>query len=228
MVAAKSNFKRIIAKLKAYYGPLQPPKTSDPFELILWDNVAYLADDVRRERVFDELRNTVGLRPADILNAPVQELDKATRLGGVSPQLRSARLKECALIALNEFGGDLRVALKQPLTKAIKAFRQFPGFGIPGAEKILLFTGTHPILALDSNGLRVLLRLGFGTEKKNYSASYNSVREAIAGQTHNTCTALIETHQLLRLHGKTICKTNKPRCDQCPVSSVCVFYLRKP
>ena len=222
---AKRNFKKIIQKLKAHYGAPQPPKTTDPFELVLWENVAYLADDVRRERVFDELRNTVGLRPMDILNASKDELDRETKLGGVSPHQNAARLKECALIALNEFGGDLRTVLRPPFTKAIKALKQFPGIGEPGAEKILLFTKTHPILSLDSNGLRVLLRLGFGVEKKNYSASYKSVREAIADQCGVDCSALIEWHQLLRQHGKTICKTTKPRCDQCPVSSSCVYYL---
>jgi endonuclease III len=212
-------------KLKAHYGAPAPLKTTDPFELILWENVAYLVDDVRREKVFDELRNTVGLLPSDILNASISELDRATKLGGLISQQRSSRLKECALIAFNECGGDLHAVLRLPAAKAIKALKQFPAIGAPGAEKILLFTKTHPILALDSNGLRVLLRLGFGQEKKNYSASYKSVREAIADQCGDNCDALIEAHRLLRQHGKTICKTTKPKCGQCPVSSSCAFYL---
>jgi len=219
------SLKKIIRKLKTHYGPPAPPKTSDAFEIILLENVAYLVDDAKRENAFDELRKTVGLKPADILNASSAELDRATSLGGIAPQQRSARMKECALIALNEFGGDLTSQLKPPFANAIKALRQFPGIGEPGAEKILLFTKTHPVLALDSNGLRVLLRLGFGSEKKNYSASYKSVREAIAGECGRDCETLIEAHQLLRLHGKSICKTSKPRCEQCPVSSTCAFYL---
>lgn len=225
MSTSRLNFKNVIKKLKAHYGEPAPPKTTDPFELIILENIAYLVDDARREKAFDLLRDTVGLRPIDILNATSEQLDHATKVGGISPQQRSTRLKECALIALNEFGGDLRTVLKPPFAKAIKALKQFPGFGEPGAEKILLFTKTHPVLALDSNGLRVLLRLGFGSEKKNYSASYKSAREAIADQLGDNCDELIETHQLLRQHGKTICKTNKPRCDQCPVSTLCNFYL---
>jgi len=34
----------------------------------------------------------------------------------------------------------------------------------------------------DSNGLRVLLRLGLGEEKKNYTATYRAVQEAIQSQ----------------------------------------------
>ena len=225
MNTSKRSFKKIIQKLRSYYGPPLPPKTNDPFELILWEKVAYLVDDVKRERIFDELREKVGLRPSDILNASIDQLDQVTRLGG--PQRHSSQLKECALIAFNEFGGDLNAVLKLPVAQSIKALRQFPGIGEPGAEKILLFTGTHPILALDSNGLRVLLRLGFGEEKKNYTGSYRSVREAIADEVKGDCDTLIEAHQLLRQHGKSICKTNKPRCNDCPVNQVCLYFLNR-
>ena len=194
--------------------------------MIIWENVAYLVDDSKREKIFADLRKTVGLRPIDIFNASIAQLDAVTKLSGAGFQQRSARLKESTLIALNEFGGDLRTALKLPPAKAIKALRLFPGFGEPGAEKILLFTRSQPVLALDSNGLRVLLRLGFGEEKKTYSGSYKSVREAIADQVVDDYDTLIETHQLLRQHGKTICKTTKPRCAECPVNSSCAYFLK--
>ncbi len=107
----------------------------------------------------------------------------------------------------------------------MKALKQFPSIGDPGAEKILLFTGTLPVLALDSNGLRVMLRLGFGEEKKNYSQSYRSVRVSLLDQVKEDCQWLTFAHQLLRQHGKAICKTTKPRCGECPVAKSCDYYL---
>ena len=221
------KFSKIIQKLKRFYGEPAPPITTDPFELILLENIAYLVDDTRRERALRHLRETVGLRPADILNASPTQIDEATKLGGVAPHYRSVRIRESALIALNEFAGDLSAACKLPPPKAIKALKQFPGIGEPGAEKILLFTRNYAVLALDSNGLRVLLRLGFGEEKKNYTASYKSVREATSDQAGRNCELLIEAHQLLRQHGKTLCKTNKPRCEECPISSMCAYFLQR-
>jgi endonuclease-3 len=222
-----ANLGKIIQKLKRFYGEPLPPKTTDPFELILLEGIAYLVDDDRREKALEHLRKTVGLRPADILNAEPAQIDEATKLGGVAPQYRSVRIRESALIALNEFGGDLSAACKLPSPRAIKALRQFPGIGEPGAEKILLFTKNYAVLALDSNGLRVLSRIGFGEEKKNYSASYKSVREAVSDQTGRDCEFLIEAHQLLRQHGKSLCKTNKPRCEECPVSSMCAYFRQR-
>jgi endonuclease III len=188
--------------------------------------VAYLVEDAKRERIFAELRRLVGLRPIDILNASLDKLDQVTKLSGMNSHQRSARLKESALIALNEFGGDLKNALELPSRKAIKALRQFPGIGEPGAEKILLFGRKLPVLALDSNGLRVMLRLGFGEEKKTYAGSYKAVREGVLDECGDNIDELIKAHQLLRQHGKTICKTSKPKCDQCPVNSSCHFYLQ--
>jgi len=166
----------------------------------------------------------VGLRPTDILSAPTEQLIKITKLGGIHPELRAHRLKEIAQIVLNDFEGDLRSALKLPLRQAMKALKKFPSIGDPGAEKILLFTKTNPVMALESNGLRVLLRLGFGEEHKNYSTSYASVREALQGQIGSDCDFLIRAHQLLRRHGKELCRTNNPACDACPLKQSCAYY----
>ena len=118
------------------------------------------------------------MRPTDILAAADEDLIKVTKLGGIHPELRASRLKEIAAIVLNDFEGDLTKVLDWPLPNAIKALKKFPSIGTPGAEKILLFAGTHPILALESNGLRIMLRLGFGEEQRGYSASYSSVQVA--------------------------------------------------
>src|SRR5437870_12149892 len=117
------------------------------------------------------------------------------------PERRVGSLKEIAMIAMNEFDGDVLRTLKLPLPRAKQALRKFPGIGEPSAEKILLFTRAYPVLGLDSNGLRVLVRLGFGEEKKNYTATYRAVREAIGDELKDDYDWLISTHILLRQHG---------------------------
>jgi endonuclease III len=216
-----------VARLQKYYGKPKAPITTDPFELILLENVAYLVSDERRAEAFTLLQETVGTRPHKILAAYPQALLEVTKLGGMQPEKRAARLREMALIAMNEFGGELRETLKLPLLKAKKALQKFPSIGEPSAEKILLFTRSYPVLGLESNGLRVLLRLGLGEEKKNYSASYRSVQAAIKDQLGNDYDWLIGAHVLLRTHGKELCKTNRPLCDECPVRKSCAYYARQ-
>jgi len=217
-------FSKIVADLEAHYGKPQPPAITDPLGLVLYETIAYLASDQRRDTAFDALRKQVGLEPTAILAASMEKLTKITRLGGIHPELRAVRLKEIAQIVLNDFDGDLNSVLPLSLPKALKALRKFPAIGAPGAEKILLFTKTHPLLSLESNGLRALLRLGFGKERKNYSASYSSVQEELKDQIGADCDFLIRAHQLLRQHGKELCRVNNPACGICPVRLSCAYY----
>lgn len=224
MPAPRLNLQRIISQLAAHYGNPEPPITTDPFELILLENIAYLVSDTRREEAFKTLRTHVGTKPHEILAASHDDILKATKLGGMHPEQRVSRLKEIALIAMNEFGGDLKQVLKLPLPKAKTALRKFPSIGEPSAEKILLFTRAYPVLGLDSNGLRVVVRLGFGAEKKNYTATYSAVQEAIKDQLREDYDWLISAHLLLRQHGRELCKTNAPLCEKCPVRKSCAYF----
>jgi endonuclease III len=216
-------FGEVIARLQSTYGRPKAPK-SDPFELILWENVAYLLSDERREAAFEALRERVGLTPKAILGAPRATLLEIAKMGGMRPEVRVERLRAIARITLDQFQGDLCKVLKLPLKQAKKALQLYPSIGEPGAEKILLYTKSYPVLGLDSNGLRVLRRIGYGQECKNYSATYRSVQEAVAGEIGQECAPLIKANQLLRQHGQERCKVNAPLCRICPVTDLCAYY----
>lgn len=81
------------------------------------------------------------------------------------------------------------------------------------------------MFTLESNGLRVLLRVGFAEEKKSYSASYRGVQQALSGQLPSGYDALIAAHQLLRQHGQELCKRTRPLCEAgCPLTADCRYY----
>src|SRR5271154_4841694 len=164
MPAAESPFQALIQRLRAAYGRPKPPCTSDPLELVFWENAAYLLTDERRQKVFDLLSERVGLRPRNILAANPAMLLELAKLGGMRPEVRVQRWLTIANITLAEFDGDPNNALRLPIKQAKKAMQLFPCIGEPGAEKILLFTKSYPVLGLDSNALRVLVRIGYGRE----------------------------------------------------------------
>ena len=198
----------IIERLRDVYGTPRAEIT-DPFEMILLENVAYLVDDARRLETFRKLRDEIGLSPDAILSASAEKIAKVIEGGGMLPPHRAAKVIACA-----------RLAEKIGVTLDKKILRKYPGVGEPLADKILLFNGKQRTLAPDSNALRVLLRLGFGTESKNYAASYKSAVVA-AGELPNAK----EAHLLLRRHGQEICKRT-PRCELCPLRDVCAWYAR--
>ena len=224
-----SDFKKLIAGLKRHYGEPALPPANGPFELVLWENACYLLPDERRAEVFEGLRRQVGLDPHKIQNANRDVLLALAKRGGMRPETRVFRWLEIARITIDQFDGDLSRVLTKPYAEAKRALKQFPNIGDPGAEKILLCCGVDHFLEvglpLESNGCRVLLRVGYGRENsKNYGAQYRSIREELDGELPKSAAALARAHVLLRQHGKEICKTNGPRCEECPVSAMCAYY----
>jgi len=227
MPKTAKSLTKIISELAKLYGNPKPPAVTDPLGMILLENVAYLVSDERRAQAFSALRERVGLTPPKILMAPENTLIEVAQLGGMHPVARVEKLKLIAQIALQEFDGDFDRVLNQSLAQSKKYLKKFPGIGDPGAEKILLFSRTQPILALDSNGLRVLLRLGYGEESKSYSTTYRSAQDAAGKEIKKDFDWLIGAHQLLRRHGQELCKNVKPVCARCPLKSYCRYYQQR-
>jgi len=211
-----------VRELRKYYGKPPGPISTDPFRLVLWEQVAYLVPDAQRLHAYDALRTQVGLNPTRILAAPRGQLLRIARLGGaVAATARADRIRRSAETALAQEGGSLRSVLRVPLPQARRILASFPMIGAPGADKILVFSRRAKVLPLDSNGLRVLQRLGLAPLAKNYSTAYRRAQEALEPELPRTCAALGDAYALLRQHGQELCRRGVPRCGQCPLRPRC-------
>lgn len=218
---ASSLLSEAVTALRRHYGPPAPPPMTDPFELVLWENVAYLAPPARRREAFELLRSTIGTNPTAILAATRRALERVTA-HGILKSTFATKLIECARIAIGELGGDIGPATRGPIAAAKRALRSFPGIGEPGAEKILLFSGQQALLAPDSNGLRVLVRLGVVQEQGSYARTYAASRAVAEGLSADP-KVMQEAHLLLQQHGRTLCKSTSPRCEICPLGHTCAY-----
>lgn len=219
-----ARLERIVESLRGQHGPPSPPPADSAFALVLWEKVAYLAPDERRAAAFALLRDRVGLTPQAILGAEPRVLREIAAVGGkVGVEERARRMQDAAALVIDEFDGSLDSVLSLPLADARRALQRIYGIGEPGAERILLLMRAHHVLPLDSNGARTMVRLGYGTEHRNYSKMYRSVRDSASRETRNDIEWLIEAHLLLRRHGQEVCKTSAPHCEACSVRSMCAY-----
>jgi endonuclease III len=222
-----ASLRDVVARLEQLYGRPKPPP-SDPFELILGENCAYLVDDERRARVFMRLKREVGLKPEAILAQPLPTLAAVIKQdGGMHPLRRAQKLKTAAELVLEIGSAEFRRMVQQSPEQARKVLRRFPGIGEPGADKILLFCHSQVGLGPDSNALRVVVRLGYGREDANYARKYRLATEALAPDLPADFTWLVKAHQLLRRHGQELCRRDVPLCGRCPLSSGCRWYLAR-
>jgi endonuclease III len=113
------TFSKLVDKLQHHYGPPPPPPSTDPLELIIWENIAYLTSDERRAEAFATLKRSIGTRPEQILAAKHAALT-AIGKAGILPDVSAEKLLTIAKIAYEEFDSDLRSVLKKPLPQAKK------------------------------------------------------------------------------------------------------------
>jgi endonuclease III len=213
----------VIDLLEAAYGAPKRPASPSPWEMILRENVVYLAGDRDRDAAFRALKKEVGLRPRDLLKASPGTLRGISGRAGILADNCARKLREAAEIAEEEFGGDVDQVLEWPVARAKRGLKLFPGIGAPGAEKILMFAGRLAVLALESNGLRVLVRLGFASEQKNYAAMYRAAQAKAMEDAPSAPAWLAKAHQLLRNHGQVTCKRTDPLCEECVLRRMCPY-----
>jgi hypothetical protein len=199
-----------------------PVVPTDPFQMILWENIGYLIDDPRRRELFDAFEATVGLDPVAIADAADAVLLPLAKRGGMRPETRMERWRTIARIVLERCDGDLDRTLRAlPLAKARTLLKMFPVIADPGADKILLFSGVAARPSLESNGVRALVRLGFVKEQVSYTASYKAATGVLAAAGGSDRAWLVDAYVLLRELGKTVCKRGEPICAACPLEPIC-------
>ena len=98
---------KLVDKLQQHYGSPAPPPLTDPLELVIWENIAYLASDERRAAAFAALKRDIGTRPEQILAAKHSAL-AAIGKAGILPDVSAEKLLSIAKIAFEEFDSDLR------------------------------------------------------------------------------------------------------------------------
>jgi endonuclease III len=206
--------------LEAKYGAPKRPRVTDPFEQIVFENASYLVDDRTRAEVFAALKKKIGLAPARILAATRADLTSAIKQGGMLPPMRAAKLIKAATIA-RAVGAPLREVVKRPFDEAKKVLKRFPGVAEAGAQRIALFCGAHPLLGLESNGVRVLVRLGFAREAKSWDRTWREASDAAHAELPRDVRAVQRAHLLLKRHGQDTCKRTRPLCDECPLARRC-------
>ena len=217
----RSRLAKLVGKLRSKYGPPTPPPAHTAFELIAWEKVAYLATDEKRANAFALLRRKIGLTPKKVLAARRAELIDVLATGGIAASERAENLVKAAELVVGDFDGSLDGVCRRPLREAKKQLMRIHGIGEPGAEKVLLFTRSHPVLGIESNALRVLNRLGYGTVATSYTTTYRTTTAAALADLSSELDALIEANLLLRTHGRTVCKTSTPRCGACVIRADC-------
>lgn len=212
----------LLDRMEAHYGAQEPGFPVDPWEFLIWWHCGYPQSDARCHAGWESLKKHFGIQPRRILAASQAQLATALKPGGMVPELRAMRLHEIAQRVVEEYDGDLNTLFTGTIAKVRAALKRFPGIANPGADRILLFARAAPVTAVPSNCAHVLVRIMHGQERENYAATYRESQELIEHEVPPQFHSRQRAYLLLKVHGQAVCKT-KPKCNRCPVRSLCAF-----
>src|SRR5262249_6327320 len=114
---AKTKIAEVLNKLENFYGAQEASWPTEPYEFLVWWHCGYPASDTACAKGWEKLNSEIGIEPERLLRATPAKLAAALRAGGMVPELRAQRLKEIARRVQDEFGGDLRGAMSEPISR---------------------------------------------------------------------------------------------------------------
>ncbi|MCA8950175.1 MAG: hypothetical protein KDE27_11780 [Planctomycetes bacterium] len=214
--SAKTRLERLLARLEPV--DVEADDTADPWRAILRENVAYLAKPAARAQAFARLLELTDGDAGQIARCPDELLHECCGGGRMADQ-QVEKLRRCA--ALFREVGDPRELVALPRPAAKKALRRFPGIGEPGGDKLRLFAGAEPVVTFESNGLRVLQRLGYGTAEGAYAQNLRAVCAAVEAELPRQVQPRVQAFLRLRELGRSVCRQSTPDCSACPLAADC-------
>lgn len=129
------------------------------------------------------------------------------------PNNKTKHLIGMATMLMNDFGGQV------PMT--VEELVKLPGVGRKTANVITSVVDKQPNMAVDTHVFRVSARLGLTKNATTPLAAEKQLVKYIP-------TELVhKAHHWLILHGRYICLARNPKCGECGLKSICIYYKKE-
>jgi endonuclease-3 len=210
----RRKVRRVLQLLDERFGPLEPPRRSEPLEELVFTVLSQNTSDVNSGRAYTALRSRF---PdwEDIVAARTGEVADAIRPGGLA-ETKAPRI-QAILEEIRRRQGDLDLSWmrRAPDAEVRDFLTPLPGVGPKTAACVLAFSLGRPALPVDTHVFRVAMRLGWlppGTT---------------AARAHDVLESLVPAPMRVAMHvglirlGREICRAGRPRCEVCPLRRLC-------
>ena len=180
-----------------------------PFELLIAVLLSAQATDVGVNKATVKLF-AAATNPQDMLDLGLERVREYTKTIGLF-NTKSKHIIETCRILLGQHGGEV------PAERA--ALEALPGVGRKTANVVLNTAFGQLAMAVDTHIFRVSNRTGLAPGK-NVREVEDKLMKFIPKE------FLIDAHHWLILHGRYVCRAQKPLCGQCMVNDLCDYKAK--
>ncbi len=202
----KKTFQKILNILEKRYDYWEKKK-DDPFRVLIRTVLSQRTKDEVTDKAAERLFSKADT-PDKLLSLSVREIENLIKPVGFY-KVKARRIKEISKILIEKYNGKVPISRDEMLL--------LPGVGKKTVDCVLAFSFNKPMIAVDVHVAIISRRLGITN-----SNDYDQIQEDLFKITPKNKRKLVNF--LLVEFGKEICRTQKPKCEICPVREWCKYY----
>jgi len=127
------------------------------------------------------------------------------------PNNKAKHLRGMARVLVEEFNGKI--------PRDVESLQKLPGVGRKSANVIAAQVHNMPVMAVDTHVYRVSARIGLSMNAKTPLQTEKQLYTVFPKE------LIPDAHHWLILHGRYICQARKPKCGECGLRKVCLYFL---
>jgi len=207
----KEEALKVIEILKNTYSNAKSGlKFTNPFELLIATILSAQCTDKRVNIITDRLFKKYKT-PEDFLKLTPEELQEEIRECGLYRSKSKSILETCKILK-EKYDSKVPETLEELMT--------LPGVGRKTANVVLSNAFSKQAIAVDTHVFRVSNRIGLADSKDVFTTE-KQLMELIPENLWSL------SHHLLIHHGRNLCTARKPKCDECPVNYLCLYFKKE-
>lgn len=209
----RKRARRSVELLKLRYrSPLLNNK-EDPLDELVFIVLSQMTTGPSYERVFDRLKAAM---PSwhYLIETSVSKLAALIEDAGLSVQ-RATRLKQIAERIEQDLGEVSLDVLQEADDGTIQEYlTSLPGVGAKTAKCVMLYSFDRQVLPVDTHTARLAARLGLVRDER-LTAVDRDLPAVVSPRLR------FDFHVNAVAHGRAVCRSVRPRCGECVLSSFC-------
>ena len=209
---------QIAGLLEEEYGRPAPRRKLRPLDELVLTILSQHTTDLNSGRAFDSLKQRFPTWDA-VREADPAEIADAIRSGGLA-RIKAVRIKELLQHLWEERGSlDLDFLSQIDMGEAREFLLQLGGVGPKTAACVLLFSCGRPAFPVDTHVHRVARRLGLIDPEVSAEDAHRILEVVVPPED------VYSFHINLVVHGRQVCKSQRPRCEVCILAPVCSYQV---